>query len=269
MNGGVISRIVLLKRVVLWCKIIEYYGFARFVGLSRLRGRFHPGAAEELFQDVWMNVIRARSSYRVSARFAIAGLETVAASAVRRAAIAGETRPVARVVDLLSKKPQVQERLTQQVADLIETELDSKGVAVIVSAGEVSRALVKNTSPFGALVAPSVKRKPAAKPKKRVVSSRSKKKVVSAKSRKKVVSAKSRNAKGRTVVARKRPPPPPPTARCRSRPTGRGSRRESRCATHNRPGRPSSRGRRPRETDRARGSPASRSASRPPPASIR
>ncbi|MCW2740678.1 MAG: putative magnesium chelatase [Blastococcus sp.] len=36
----------------------------------------------------------------VSARFAIASLETVAASAVRRAAIAGETRPVARVVDL-------------------------------------------------------------------------------------------------------------------------------------------------------------------------
>jgi magnesium chelatase subunit I len=38
----------------------------------------------------------------VSARFAIAGLETVTASAVRRAAIAGETRPVARVVDLPS-----------------------------------------------------------------------------------------------------------------------------------------------------------------------
>jgi magnesium chelatase subunit I len=36
----------------------------------------------------------------VSARFAIAGLETAAASAVRRAAVAGETRPVARVVDL-------------------------------------------------------------------------------------------------------------------------------------------------------------------------
>ncbi|KQS68939.1 sigma 54-interacting transcriptional regulator [Modestobacter sp. Leaf380] len=36
----------------------------------------------------------------VSARFAIAGLETIAASAVRRAAVAGETRPVARVVDL-------------------------------------------------------------------------------------------------------------------------------------------------------------------------
>jgi magnesium chelatase subunit I len=36
----------------------------------------------------------------VSARFAIAGLETIAASAVRRAAVSGETRPVARVVDL-------------------------------------------------------------------------------------------------------------------------------------------------------------------------
>ena len=41
----------------------------------------------------------------VSARFAIAGLETLAASAVRRAAIAGETRPVARVVDLPSVVP--------------------------------------------------------------------------------------------------------------------------------------------------------------------
>lgn len=41
----------------------------------------------------------------VSARFAIAGLETVAASAVRRAAIAGEPRPVARVVDLPSVVP--------------------------------------------------------------------------------------------------------------------------------------------------------------------
>jgi magnesium chelatase subunit I len=41
----------------------------------------------------------------VSARFAIAGLETIAASAVRRAAVSGETRPVARVVDLPSVVP--------------------------------------------------------------------------------------------------------------------------------------------------------------------
>jgi magnesium chelatase subunit I len=41
----------------------------------------------------------------VSARFAIASLETLAASAVRRAAVAGEVRPVARVVDLPSIVP--------------------------------------------------------------------------------------------------------------------------------------------------------------------
>jgi magnesium chelatase subunit I len=41
----------------------------------------------------------------VSARFAIAGLETIAASAVRRAAVAGEPRPVARVVDLPAVVP--------------------------------------------------------------------------------------------------------------------------------------------------------------------
>jgi magnesium chelatase subunit I len=41
----------------------------------------------------------------VSARFAIAGLEILAASAVRRAALAGETRPVARVVDLPAVVP--------------------------------------------------------------------------------------------------------------------------------------------------------------------
>ncbi|HEX8003902.1 MAG TPA: sigma 54-interacting transcriptional regulator [Mycobacteriales bacterium] len=47
--------------------------------------------------------VDARSG--VSARFAIAAAETVAGSAVRRAAIAGEETPVARVVDLPSVVP--------------------------------------------------------------------------------------------------------------------------------------------------------------------
>ncbi len=41
---------------------------------------------------------------------------------------------LARVVEEVARRPQVQERLTQQVADLIESELESKGVAVIISA---------------------------------------------------------------------------------------------------------------------------------------
>jgi magnesium chelatase subunit I len=47
--------------------------------------------------------IDARSG--VSARFAIAAAETLAASAVRRAAVCGEERPVARVVDLPAVVP--------------------------------------------------------------------------------------------------------------------------------------------------------------------
>ncbi len=41
---------------------------------------------------------------------------------------------IARVVDLLSKRPQVQERLTTQIADAIEKALDPRGVLVILEA---------------------------------------------------------------------------------------------------------------------------------------
>ena len=41
---------------------------------------------------------------------------------------------LARVVEEVARRPQVQERLTQHVADLIENELDSKGVAIVISA---------------------------------------------------------------------------------------------------------------------------------------
>ncbi len=41
---------------------------------------------------------------------------------------------IARVVDTLSKRPQVQERLTTQIADAIEKALDPRGVLVILEA---------------------------------------------------------------------------------------------------------------------------------------
>jgi GTP cyclohydrolase IA len=41
---------------------------------------------------------------------------------------------LARVVDEVARRPQVQERMTGQVADLIEQELESLGVAVVVDA---------------------------------------------------------------------------------------------------------------------------------------
>ncbi len=41
---------------------------------------------------------------------------------------------IARVVEEVSRRPQVQERMTQQIADLIDTELATNGVAVVVQA---------------------------------------------------------------------------------------------------------------------------------------
>jgi GTP cyclohydrolase I len=41
---------------------------------------------------------------------------------------------IPRVVEILSRRPQVQERMTEQLAELLMKELDAKGVAVILEA---------------------------------------------------------------------------------------------------------------------------------------
>ena len=41
---------------------------------------------------------------------------------------------LARVVEVVSRRPQVQERMTEQIADLLEQELAVKGVAVVLEA---------------------------------------------------------------------------------------------------------------------------------------
>src|SRR5215472_8661717 len=41
---------------------------------------------------------------------------------------------LARVVEVLSRRPQVQERMTEQIADLLMAELDAQGVGVILEA---------------------------------------------------------------------------------------------------------------------------------------
>jgi GTP cyclohydrolase I len=41
---------------------------------------------------------------------------------------------IPRIVDVLAKRPQMQERLTEEVADLLMKELDAKGVAVVIEA---------------------------------------------------------------------------------------------------------------------------------------
>ncbi|MEZ6114213.1 MAG: GTP cyclohydrolase I FolE [Pirellulaceae bacterium] len=41
---------------------------------------------------------------------------------------------LARVVEVVSRRPQVQERMTQEIANLLESELNTKGVGVVVEA---------------------------------------------------------------------------------------------------------------------------------------
>ena len=41
---------------------------------------------------------------------------------------------IPRVIDVLAKRPQMQERLTEEVAELLMKELDAKGVAVVIEA---------------------------------------------------------------------------------------------------------------------------------------
>ncbi len=56
---------------------------------------------------------------------------------------------LARVVELLSRRPQVQERMTEELADLLMEELDARGVAVILEASHTCmtiRGIRKNTS---------------------------------------------------------------------------------------------------------------------------
>ncbi len=59
--------------------------------------------------------IDARSG--VSARFAVAGTETVAASALRRAVITGEETPVARVCDLVGMVPSLRGKVEFEVSE--------------------------------------------------------------------------------------------------------------------------------------------------------
>ena len=49
---------------------------------------------------------------------------------------------LARVVDLYAKRPQVQERLTAQIADAIVRKLDPRGVIVVIEAEHLCMAML-------------------------------------------------------------------------------------------------------------------------------
>lgn len=64
---------------------------------------------------------------------------------------------LARVVDSVSKRPQVQERMTQTIADLLENELQARGVAVVVEATHSCMAIRGIRKPGSVCVTSSMK----------------------------------------------------------------------------------------------------------------
>jgi GTP cyclohydrolase I len=64
---------------------------------------------------------------------------------------------LARVVDVASKRPQVQERLTMQIADAIESKLDPRGVIVVIEAEHLCMTM-RGASKPGAITVTSAVR---------------------------------------------------------------------------------------------------------------
>src|SRR5476651_1047340 len=48
---------------------------------------------------------------------------------------------LARIVEILSRRPQVQERMTENIADLVMQELDARGVGVVLDAAHTCMAI--------------------------------------------------------------------------------------------------------------------------------
>jgi GTP cyclohydrolase I len=59
---------------------------------------------------------------------------------------------IPRVVDVLARRPQMQERLTEELADLLMTALDAKGVAVVIEAAHSCMTIRGVNKPDSSLV---------------------------------------------------------------------------------------------------------------------
>jgi GTP cyclohydrolase I len=64
---------------------------------------------------------------------------------------------LARVVEAVSHKPQVQERMTEQIADLLEHDLGAKGVAVVLEASHTCMTIRGVRKPGSLCVTSAIK----------------------------------------------------------------------------------------------------------------
>ena len=64
---------------------------------------------------------------------------------------------LARVVETLAHRPQVQERLTKQIADLLDEELQARGVAVMIEASHTCMTIRGVHKPGSVMVTSAIR----------------------------------------------------------------------------------------------------------------
>jgi GTP cyclohydrolase IA len=64
---------------------------------------------------------------------------------------------IARVVEVISRRPQVQERMTEDIANLLESELGTKGVAVVIEASHSCMTIRGVKKPGSSMVTSAMK----------------------------------------------------------------------------------------------------------------
>jgi GTP cyclohydrolase I len=87
-----------------------------------------------------MVIIRDVSFYSICEHHLLPFFGTAHMGYVPRGRVVGISK-LARAVDILARRPQVQERLTSQVADAIMAALDPEGVAVVIRAEHLCMAM--------------------------------------------------------------------------------------------------------------------------------
>ena len=102
-----------------------------FSGLAEDPGALLEGGFDEQHEE--MVVLRDIRLQSVCEHHLLPFVGTAHVGYIPRGRVVGIDK-IARAVDILARRPQVQERLTSQIADLLDQRLEPRGVAVIVSA---------------------------------------------------------------------------------------------------------------------------------------
>jgi GTP cyclohydrolase IA len=102
-----------------------------FSGLHSDPGRHLKRVFEETYDE--MVLVRDISFNSMCEHHLLPFMGVAHVGYVPNGRVAGLSK-LARVVDEVSRRPQVQERMTHQIADLMSSELDAKGVIVVLEA---------------------------------------------------------------------------------------------------------------------------------------